>query len=247
MSINARRVARVHKLLGLVVGFQLLFWTVSGLFFTLFPIEQIRGEHLRKPAPMVDIASLETLAPPQVTGDAKAVQLRQVLGRPVWEVSGDGWTALYEASTGEQLSPLGETAVRRIAEEAWAGRGYATTVERIDHPPREAFTGKPLWRVEFEGLDSAVFWVDAEAAKITAVRTTLALSHHGYHRRRPVRFLVAESLRLSRTDQRPVRLCPAHPARQQGPAPEIEKASAGSVQRPSSSISKVRFEESDRS
>ena len=172
MSINARRVARAHKLLGLVVGFQLLFWTVSGLFFTLFPIEQIRGEHLRKPAPMVDIASLETLAPPQVTGDAKAVQLRQVLGRPVWEVSGDGWTALYEASTGEQLSPLGETAVRRIAEEAWAGRGYATTVERIDHPPREAFTGKPLWRVEFEGLDSAVFWVDAEAAKITAVRTT---------------------------------------------------------------------------
>ncbi|MEM5518744.1 hypothetical protein WNY37_17430 [Henriciella sp. AS95] len=171
MAMNARRVARVHKLLGLVVGFQLLFWTASGLFFTLFPIEQIRGEHLRADAPAVDLAGLGEITPPDVGQAIEKAELRQVLGRPVWQVSGDGWTALYEASTGEQLSPLGEKAVRRIAEEAWAGRGYATTVERIDHPPREAFSTKPLWRVEFEGLDRAVFWVDAEAARVTAVRT----------------------------------------------------------------------------
>ena len=47
MAKSSRLNTRVHKLLGLVVGAQLLLWTVSGLFFTLIPIEQVRGEHLR--------------------------------------------------------------------------------------------------------------------------------------------------------------------------------------------------------
>ena len=38
---------RIHKIVGLVFGIQLVFWTLSGLFFTLFPIEQVRGENLR--------------------------------------------------------------------------------------------------------------------------------------------------------------------------------------------------------
>jgi hypothetical protein len=37
---------RWHRRLSLVVGIQLLFWTGSGLFFSIFPIEEIRGNHL---------------------------------------------------------------------------------------------------------------------------------------------------------------------------------------------------------
>ncbi|MEL6414304.1 MAG: hypothetical protein AAFQ15_05120 [Pseudomonadota bacterium] len=44
MSLTARRFSRLHKIIGVVVGIQLFFWTVSGLFFTLFPIEVIRGD-----------------------------------------------------------------------------------------------------------------------------------------------------------------------------------------------------------
>ncbi|WP_300375713.1 hypothetical protein [Henriciella sp.] len=172
MSIRARRIAQTHKILGLVIGLQLFFWTASGLFFTLFPIEQIRGEHLRAETPAIDPAGLGNITPPDVEYPFEKAELRQVLDRPVWEVSGNGRTRLYEASTGEKIAPLEEADVRRVAEEGWAGRGYATTVERIDNPPREAFSTRPLWRVEFEGLDRAVFWVDAETARIVAVRTT---------------------------------------------------------------------------
>ena len=35
-----------HRWLGLIAGVQLLLWTVSGLYFTLIPIETIRGNHL---------------------------------------------------------------------------------------------------------------------------------------------------------------------------------------------------------
>ena len=171
MSKQARRISRAHKLLGLVIGIQILFWTASGFYFTLFPIERIHGDHLRHEAPAPDFSDLGDIAAPQLTLPAAQLEIREVLGRPVWVARGDGWTGLYETTTGEQLSPLGEAAVRKIAEEAWAGQGEIVSVERIDNPPRETFSKKPLWRVQFDGKDKATFWVDAEEAKILAVRT----------------------------------------------------------------------------
>ena len=170
--LNVRTLSRSHKLVGLVIGLQLLFWTSSGLFFTLFPIEQIRGEHLRRAPASVDLASLNKIARPDVELAANSAELKQILDRPIWLVKGEGWSALYDAQTGEQLSPLGEAAVRRIALSEWAGDGAITSVERVTSPPREAFSTKPLWRVQFEGADKATFWVDAEEARVTAVRTT---------------------------------------------------------------------------
>ena len=171
MSLKARRIAQTHKLLGLVVGFQLLFWTASGLFFTLFPIEQIRGEHLREASAPVGLSSLQDMTLPEVTGEVRSVELRQVLGRVVWQVETPDGGALFDAETGMRLDPFGKTEVRRLAETAWAGEGAIASLRKVERPPREAFTGKPLWRVEFQGRDEAVFWVDAERARITAVRT----------------------------------------------------------------------------
>ena len=44
-----RRMRQIHNVLALVVGTQILLWMGSGLYFTLFPIETVRGEHLRAP------------------------------------------------------------------------------------------------------------------------------------------------------------------------------------------------------
>ncbi|MBC8124060.1 MAG: hypothetical protein H7Y22_19760, partial [Gemmatimonadaceae bacterium] len=35
---------KAHRYLGLIAGLQLLFWTVSGLYFSLVPIADVRGE-----------------------------------------------------------------------------------------------------------------------------------------------------------------------------------------------------------
>ena len=37
---------KVHRWLGLIAGIQLLLWTVSGLYFSLIPIDEIRVSHL---------------------------------------------------------------------------------------------------------------------------------------------------------------------------------------------------------
>ena len=37
--------AKIHKWLALLMALQILFWFVSGLFFAVFPIQQVRSEH----------------------------------------------------------------------------------------------------------------------------------------------------------------------------------------------------------
>ena len=47
MNAATQRLLREsHRWLGLIAGIQLLLWTISGLYFTLIPIETIRGNHL---------------------------------------------------------------------------------------------------------------------------------------------------------------------------------------------------------
>src|SRR5262245_19602388 len=69
-----------HKWLGLLVGVQVLFWFGSGLFFTLFPIEQVRSEHriaqheaAPLSAPARDVSALLPEAPTRVTYERDAV------------------------------------------------------------------------------------------------------------------------------------------------------------------------------
>ena len=83
MSKGARQISRVHKLLGLVVGAQLLFWTVSGFCFTLFPIGTIRGEHLRAGPQPIEVATLEETSLPRLDATTTRLEVRRVLGEPV--------------------------------------------------------------------------------------------------------------------------------------------------------------------
>ena len=43
-TMDIRRFRKIHKYLGLVIGIQLLLWAAGGLFFSLNPIEKVRGE-----------------------------------------------------------------------------------------------------------------------------------------------------------------------------------------------------------
>ncbi len=169
---------RTHNLLGLIVGAQVLLWVASGLFFALRPIEEVRGDHLRSGAQDV-IASLpENLVPASAilavsAEPALGMRLKPWLGRMVWEVETGAGKALYDAQTGEALSPATEENARRIAESGWAGDGVLEQIYWIDRAPREAGrgSGRAMWRAEFEGRDTATFWIDPQAGDIAAVRT----------------------------------------------------------------------------
>jgi len=169
---------RLHNVLGLIVGAQVVLWVVSGLYFSLRPIEEVRGDHLRSSAQQLVTELPESAAPVNavlaaVGEPVMALKVKPWLGRAVWEVETQSGKALYDAETSAALSPVTEEDARRVAEAGWAGEGALARLTLVDSAPREAGRGfgRAMWRAEFEGADTATFWIDPQAGDVAAVRT----------------------------------------------------------------------------
>ena len=55
MKFNTATVRRSHRVLGLVIGVQLLLWTLSGAFFAWTDLDEIHGDHLRVPVAPIEL------------------------------------------------------------------------------------------------------------------------------------------------------------------------------------------------
>ena len=179
MSAASRVAGKVHKWLALLMAIQILFWFVSGLFFAVFPIEQVRSEHLVAKAPPVSIPldqAGEALRRIGAQGAApgEKIELRSLLGRPVALVSaGDGRPRLYHLASGRQISPVSAGLATMIAEADHSGDQRAERVELVTEGSTEYRGALPAWRVDFDDGANRALYVSVDTGAVTARRSTL--------------------------------------------------------------------------
>ena len=182
-----------HRWLGLIAGVQLLLWTASGLYFTIFPIEQIRSEGLRLEAPSALLRHTAMLQPsglasmhPAALREARVqdVEIVERLGAPVYLVRNEaGEHVAFDAATGTRLEQLTrEQALQVVAERTTIlshssaplpGPGAAATTALVTSaPPGTEYRGGelPAWRVVSADADTAVY-VGSASGQLRAVRT----------------------------------------------------------------------------
>ena len=169
---------KLHLWLGIAIGVQLGLWLVSGLFMTLFPIEAVRGTHLRtdiEPVPIqMDERVLAAAAIVARVPDAQSVTLQSIDSQLVYVSKTVDGTDIRNAVTGEPFPQLTDSQARRIAKARYAGEGQiGRTTLYETHPPREYGRAGPVWQVNFEKPDKASFYVDAKTGEVKAVRTGL--------------------------------------------------------------------------
>ncbi len=169
--------SRTHKWLALLLGVQLLLWFASGAVMSFFPIDRIHGDHL------VDRKTVEPLSSwTKITTfdrfangfdePIESISMHMLLGRTVAEVSGGGKVALFDATSGKQLSPIGSSTAIAVARKAWRGPANATaTTEAVANVSTEYRGSLPAWRVSFNDPDNTRVFVDARNGRIAAVRT----------------------------------------------------------------------------
>ena len=170
---------RVHKIIGVVFGIQIVFWTLSGFFFTLFPIEQVRGENLLQDIShgtlsLEAIALDATQAAELVDFTPERAELSMLLGTPVWKLEAAQTNAIVNARTGAIVSPLSQELALEIAQKGMKAKagvpGEPWFLET--NPPREYTGPLPAWVVDYEP-GSVRIYIDAQTGALRTVRTNL--------------------------------------------------------------------------
>lgn len=178
-AILNRNLRKLHLWFGIGIGLQLGLWLISGLFMTLFPIDQVRGTHLRAElSPQIISPNLDLLGPADIVSKhtlrPRSITLKMLNDRPVYIVTSDGQTQVFDAKTGAMWEILDEALATQIAVTSYAGRSTETAASFFeDKAPREYGREGPVWRIDFKKPDAVSFYVDATTAEVKAVRTGL--------------------------------------------------------------------------
>lgn len=162
-----------HRWIGLALGIQVLLWTASGVVMSWYPITLVRGETnaLTVFAPELEPRSYAN--PGGViaqTPDATSVKLKNFLERPVYEVVSDNETAMFDAASGEKITPLPEDVARRIAERDFIGDGRIVTMETLTKAPQEYGRAVPVWRASFDDKLHTRLYISPQTGEVAARR-----------------------------------------------------------------------------
>ncbi|CCH57668.1 hypothetical protein BN8_p06876 (plasmid) [Fibrisoma limi BUZ 3] len=184
------RIRKTHRYLGLFVGVQFLLWTLGGLYFSWSSLDDIHGDHLKRPA--VGFSASLPLASPSVAFQALkqkgidsvfSVALIDVLHQPVYQLTyrvqhtgGSLMThvQLADARTGQLRGALTKAEATAVAQQRFAGSSAIETVEYLtvtnDH---HEYRGKPLpaYAVIFRQPAHATVYVAAQLGTLQSVRT----------------------------------------------------------------------------
>lgn len=167
-----RRLTALHRWLGLIIGLQVVAWSVGGVYFAWNDIRDVRGDSLRLegPPPAMDLAGVRMISDP----DVRSLRLIRRGDRLSWEVgNADGTHRYLDASTHEALSPLTEDGARKtIAREIRTVAGVSSTSWIAADPPLE-YREKPLpaWCIELADGAGTRVYVDASSGAIAAIRS----------------------------------------------------------------------------
>lgn len=169
---------QLHKWIALVVGLQVLLWTLGGLVMTAIPIERVRSEHhvaKRDLAPLVfdRVISAEAAAKAVGMSPVEAV-LKATPRGPVWALKDQaGKVATVAAATGRALPPLSAAEASALAASAYKGEGRPGPSRYLAEAPQETGREGPLWRVDFDDAERTTFYLAPDTGEVVSRRSNV--------------------------------------------------------------------------
>jgi uncharacterized iron-regulated membrane protein len=181
---------KFHRWLGLLMAVQIIAWMASGLYFSIFPIGEIRGEHLTKKTESLNAARLSGMGSPaevnrvlnrhlapgwQLTSLTLVSKAGQMSWRVEGRVEGAPFKRLVNSSGTEVLPALTEEDAAQVAQDWLLNAAQPRRVEWLESAPVDSeIRGRdfPLWKVSFEEPENLSLYLDAWTGEILARRTS---------------------------------------------------------------------------
>jgi uncharacterized iron-regulated membrane protein len=170
-------IRKTHKWLSLVLGIQVVLWTLTGFYMVVVHIDHIRGDHLVRPAMATPFRTDQMVPPAGIVADhpeAREVRLQRLFGDPVWRVEAGASTFLIDAESGTRLPDLTEEQVRARALEIYTGSEPIAAVRLLSEAPMELKSRTPpFWQVEFEKWNRPVLYISPTTGELISKRHML--------------------------------------------------------------------------
>jgi len=168
---------RFHKWLALLVGVQVLLWTLTGVYMVVIHIDTIHGDHLVR-APAVQSYDLAGIIPPArivaAQPGSSELRLQRHFDRPVWRAETPDGRALFDAQTGQRLPPPTELEIHQLARRIYTGTGEIVSVKLLTEAPQEMQSRKPpYWQVEFAGWNRPTLYLSPATGELISRRHNL--------------------------------------------------------------------------
>lgn len=171
---------KIHKWVALIVGVQVLFWMLTGVYMVVVNIDFIHGDslvrNLNEPLPndamdLYPIAEILDRYPQTVSVDFEA---RNAV--PYFVARSPSETVLLDARTGRQISPISREFAAELANYFYAGDGTLGDVVLLTEPesaPQEIRGGAlPLWQAVFDDSITTTFYLSPSTGELLTRRHT---------------------------------------------------------------------------
>ena len=128
-TINKFR--KAHRFLGIFIGIQFLFWTLSGLYFSWTNLDEIHGDHyLKSPKKkafdsLIAIDSIENRSEFSI----ETLELKSIGDQPYFWINNN---FLFHAKTGNKLDFISKKQAAEIVREHVLDLYSIEKIERID-------------------------------------------------------------------------------------------------------------------
>jgi uncharacterized iron-regulated membrane protein len=185
-------IRKIHRWLAIIIGIQLLFWTVSGAYFSLVHIATVRGEdrmHPQQRLPLsADLAVVSPLTALQVwrqtqPGDNTPIDRISLRlngsGQPEYTLfsasaNGGKWPlARVDARTGTPLPPLSREAAEHHALADYAAPAKVTASQLIHSKPPSEYKGPlPVWQVKLDDARHTHLYISPVDGQVLARRNS---------------------------------------------------------------------------
>ncbi len=168
---TAQKIRKTHRYLGIFIGIQFLFWTISGLYFSWTNIDDIHGDQFKnseyQPKTFNNLVSPSEL---KISGGINTIALRDINGVPFYWINKK---QLYNALDGSLKENISEEEALYIAKNYMKGGLKVASIEKIKeagkhHEYRERLL--PAYVISYDTDEELKAYVSVKDGKFQTVR-----------------------------------------------------------------------------
>ena len=182
-----RKIRKIHRWLGFVLGIQFLFWTIGGLYFSWSNMDEVHGDHqkahslpLRGTIRLVNPQDILTKIKQKDTVNfVLGIQLIQILDKPVYQIiyskeyDSDKKIQLADAQTGNLRPHLSKEEAVKIARKNFSDDAKIKQIEYLTttnghHEYREQ--PLPAYAITFVHSSNTTVYISSELGTVQKFR-----------------------------------------------------------------------------